>query len=80
MSICAEFVDGVLMQSYQSVAECTNYVLVTADEYNTFAEVFALDPVTIGICITFGASAVLGAYFSAYPIMIAQKTIKLIGK
>ena len=80
MAVCTEFVNGYLMQSVSSVAECTNYILVTGDEYNTFANVFALDPVTIGICITFGVSAVLGAYFSAYPIMMAQKIIKLIGR
>jgi len=80
MAVCTEFVNGYLMQSSVSVANCTNYILVTADEYNSFANVFALDSSTITLCITFGFGMVVSTYFLAYPIMMAQKIIKLIGK
>lgn len=80
MAVCTQFVEGFLKQSAESVANCSNYVLVTSDEYNVFTEVFTLDATMIGTCIGFGFGVVVSIYFAGYPIMVAQKSIKLIGK
>ena len=75
MAICTEFVNGYLAQVSTPIGECTSYVLVTADEYASFFEVFSLDSGQIATAIGFGFGVVVSTYFLAYPIGLAKKIL-----
>ncbi len=75
MAVCTKFVGGYLVQVGESVQDCTGYILVTADEYASYFEVFNITPSEIATAITFGFSVVITAYFSAYPIGLVKKML-----
>lgn len=75
MSVCSEFIGGVLTQTSTSVDACSGYVVITASEYASYFDAFTLDSELIAISIIFGFSIVVTSYFMGYPVGIAKKMI-----
>ncbi|MFA7254441.1 MAG: hypothetical protein WC107_07905 [Patescibacteria group bacterium] len=76
MAQCTFFnAEGFLVQSTQSVNDCTGHILVSPTEYNLMVQSVEINPadVTAVFGITFGWVVLLGAL--SYKVKIAKQTI-----
>ena len=78
MSQCVVFnTDGTLIQSTQSVTDCTGYILISPTEYDLMVQSVEIDPLEIATVfgIVFGWVVLLG--YLSYQVKVANKTIDL---
>lgn len=76
MAQCTFFnADGFLVQSTQSVNDCTGHILVSPTEYNLMVQSVEIDPSEVSAVfgITFGWVVLLGAL--SYKIKVAKRTV-----
>jgi hypothetical protein len=76
MAQCTFFnAEGFLVQSTQSVNDCTGHILVSPTEYNLMVQSVEINPadVTAVFGIAFGWVVLLGAL--SYKVKIAKQTI-----
>lgn len=76
MAQCTFFnADGFLVQSTQSVNDCTGHILVSPTEYNLMVQSVEISPSEVSAVfgITFGWVVLLGAL--SYKIKVAKRTV-----
>lgn len=76
MAQCTFFnAEGFLVQSTQSVNDCTGHILVSPTEYNLMVQSVEISPSEVSAVfgITFGWVVLLGAL--SYKIKVAKRTV-----
>ncbi|MGF1868454.1 single-stranded DNA-binding protein [Photobacterium indicum] len=80
MPICVNTTsDGFLVATSEPIQNCSTYVMVTANEYQTWFEQYGLTNTAMGQAFGLGFTAVvIVGYFGAYAVGIAKKVISLV--
>lgn len=75
MPVCTDFVGGQLVQVQSSIEDCTAYVLVTSNDYETMFASYTLDPVSIATAFSFGLGAIVTLYLTSYPVGAVKRML-----
>jgi hypothetical protein len=76
MSICAEIDNGgYLIQSVQSLQDCSHFVVLSATEYGLISSMAMPTPAELLYLYTWGMGAVLLPWSIAYAVGVAKRVI-----